>query len=191
MKTALVLGGADCLESDMEKALSLIGGQPDIVVACNEAGYMWPGHLDAWVTVHARFFTTKRWREERSKRELPQAQRHVGHHEAVNGQLAAKGGLTDDLEVSHYSFPGQTRCGSSGMFALKYALVDLGADRAIMCGIPMTQTPHFFDPKNWTPGAVRGFRRVFKSIPEQYLPRIRSVSGWTREQFGGPEDWYA
>lgn len=197
VKTALVLGGAACLWDDINAFWGLHGFDPapgnliapekpwQGVVACNDAGYEWPGELEAWASLHCRFMETKGWRAERARRGYPEARRHIGHHEAFRGSLGKKAGLTPDLIASHYCFPGQPKSGSSGLFAAKVALIDLGFDRAVLCGIPMNGAPHFFGGDPWKP--YEGFRRSWLEVPEEYRARMRSMSGWTRILLGPPE----
>lgn len=150
----------------------------DGVVACNDVGAEWSGALDGWVTLHPKKF--REWSAARERNGFARAGRMVGHRPEV--------GLPDrEIEVSEYKFPGQQTSGSSGLFAAKFALVDLGFDRAILCGIPMSNRPHFFDDKNWMGHA--GFREAWFGVPEVYRLRMRSMSGWTMALLGSPRDW--
>ena len=76
--------------------------------------------------------------------------------------------------------------GSSGLFATKVALIDLNYDSVVLCGIPMTETPHIDRPKNWR--QANGFRKNWLRLSDETKSRIKSMSGWTKEQFGGPEN---
>lgn len=180
--TALILGGADCLHDDIKA----YDGPVDGVVACNEAGAEWPGKLDAWVSLHARYFQQKKWRRMREDNGYPEALRHVGHHNAKRGHHKHIEGLTPDLIYSDYDFVPNGKGGSSGMFAAKFALVDLGFDRAVLCGIPLTETPHFFDANKEPWKSAEAFRKAWLKIPPEYLTRMRSQSGWTRVLLGEP-----
>lgn len=187
MTTALVLGGADTLSDDIAR----YDGPIDGVVACNEAGTVWSGRLDAWVTLHPTYFTSRQWLDARALRGFHPAQRlftldvdHVG--------------VFPDVEKTSIAFPGEdpSQSGSSGLFAAKVALIDLGFDRAVLCGIPMTASPHFSGRDTWCGGdrsPVHGFRRAWEHLKQPYRNRIRSMSGWTRLKFGAPhrrdEEW--
>ncbi|WP_306150740.1 hypothetical protein [Roseovarius sp. MMSF_3281] len=176
MKTALVLGGADCLHDD----IAAYQGEYQGVVACNDAGAEWPGELDAWVSLHPEFFTHKGWLD---KRQGPPPKRLIAHPAAAQPHRRAR--LPANVEFTEYAFPGQTHSGSSGLFATKVALIDLGFDRAVLCGVPLTQTPHFFGGDPWK--AADGFRRQWLALPEEYRDRMRSLSGWTAVLLGKPE----
>ncbi|MGR3574018.1 MAG: hypothetical protein ACU0CF_04685 [Sagittula sp.] len=190
MRTALVLGSAACLHDDLARARASV--RFDGVVACNAAGIEWPGRLDAWASLHGRYFRIgPAWRAARAARGYPEAARHYAHPEAFRGSLAQMGGMTPDVIPTRYDFAGE-KSGSSGLFAAKVALVDLGFDRVVLCGIPMDPAPHFNGPTNWTPKAGRspcdGFRRSWLAVPEEYRARMRSMSGWSRVLLGAPEE---
>lgn len=176
MKTALVLGGGDTLQKDLE-ALHALGISYDGVFACNEAGATWNGDLEAWVSLHPEKFN--KWAATRTSK---------GYSEApfwAHRQPDLK--IAPPCQVASYKFPEQKISGSSGLFAAKVALVDFGYVRAILCGIPMTSTPHFFDDVDWK--GAKGFRNGWHEVPTRYKNRMRSMSGWTRVLLGSPSDW--
>lgn len=85
--------------------------------------------------------------------------------------------------VAPYTFEGEKSSGSSGMMALRYALVELEFDYAVMCGIPMTATAHFDRPTRFGP---KTFMRPWKNLPLEIKRRSFSMSGWTRQLLGPP-----
>lgn len=184
MTTALVLGGGACVWSDVEAALSL--GEFDGVVTCNDVTAAWPGPIDACASLHASSWP--RWIAQRDRRGYPRPGRIFGHDGATG---TIKGELAPLAEFTPYKFPGQDRTGSSGLFALKVALIDLGFDRAALCGVPMTVAErHFFDPKEWR-GAL-SHRKGWEQALPQIKGRARSMSGWTAELLGRPtSEWLA
>lgn len=178
MSTALVLGGAATVWADVEAALDL--GEFDGVVSCNDITAAWPGRIDACASLHASSW--RRWIAQRDRNGYPRPDRIIGHEgSGCDDELLT--GLTD------YRFPGQTHSGSSGLFALKVALIDLGFDRAVLCGVPMTtEARHFFDSRAWN-GAL-AHRKGWNEAMPQIKDRARSMGGWTREQLGIPgADW--
>lgn len=176
MTVALVLGGASCLHDDLAAALDLV--TPDLIVACNDAGTV-VGRVDAWVSLHSENFP--HWIGERKANgfdNAPSLYSHIIQEKAV--------GLP--ITVTPWAFPDQPETASSGVFAIKVALYDIGCDRAILCGIPMTSTPHFFDAEDWPP-AERYFNRLAQ-LNKNDLSRVRSMSGATAELLGRPSpDW--
>ena len=85
-------------------------------------------------------------------------------------------------------FEGQTDSGSSGLFAVKAALVDFKFDRVLVAGMPMDEERGHVGSKDrpW-----RGCMR-HRAGWEQAMPHLRgrvfSMSGWTKEQLGGIEE---
>ena len=178
MSVALVLGGAACVWSDIEAALDV--GQYDLVVSCNDIGAAWPGRLDAWVSLHPDKFGI--WLTRRRQRGYPAPAAVIGHLPA-RASARLPDGITD---FAGHHFEGQRHSGSSGLFALKYALVDLAADTAVLCGVPMDKTHrHFFDERAWT--AADAHRRGWLEALPQIKDRARSMSGWTADLLGRPE----
>lgn len=181
---ALVLGGANTLWDDVAGALAL--GSFDVVVACNDASAAWPGRLDAAVSLHAEKFGL--WMERRSRAGHPAPGAVVGHSTVRQGIIRVSEVLTDFVE---YRFTGQQDSGSSGLFALKYALEDMGASRAVLCGVPILDSgAHFFDPNPW--GAAASHRRGWVQARPVIGDRARSMSGWTADTLGRPtKEWLA
>ena len=176
MRTALVLGGANTVWADVQAALEI--GEYSSVVGCNDVGIVWPGVMDAWVSLHG--YNLRAWANRRQSKGLPPHAALYGHAEAP--------AVT---HVTPYKFPGQDHSGSSGLFALKVALIDLGFDRAVLCGIPMSpEGNHFFDPRAWE-GA--GHHQIaWLECQSQIKDRVRSMSGWTANLLGRPDTaWLA
>lgn len=180
MSTALVLGGAACVWEDVEAALEL--GEYQGVVACNDAAAHWPGELDAAVSLHMQVFP--RWLTIRKRKGYPKPKQVLGHLEASKARVGP-GFVTGFTE---YKLPGQDRSGTSGLFAVKVALVDLGFDKAVLCGIPMDEQAHFFGGGPWR-GGGESWKAWLKAYP--FLKdRARSMSGRTSYMLGTPEpDW--
>lgn len=192
MATCLILGGAACLHADLEVAQKTV--RFDAVGACNDAMTIWAGELEFAATLHARYFGAgPSWRKRRAERGYPPAKAHYGHPEAFEGSLAQRAGLTPDVIATPYSFASE-KSGSSGLFAAKVALVDLGFDRVVLCGVPMDPVPHFTGRESWVPRdthgrtSAHGFRNSWLAVPQEYRDRMRSLSGWTRILLGAPEE---
>jgi len=75
--------------------------------------------------------------------------------------------------------------GSSGLLATKVAL-ELGCDRIVLCGVPMESTPHFHIPLPLK-GAGR-YRRAWVERVGQLTGKVRSMSGWTAQFLGEPDE---
>lgn len=169
-RRCLVLGGSAALWQDVEAAKAL--GSFDGVVACNDAGTDWKGNLEAWVTLHPLKFPA--WQKKRAARGYPTAKVHFSHedHDGVD-------------RVEHYRWPEMKTSGSSGLYAVKIAL-ELGFDRIVLCGIPLTKEAHYFDSKAWKQADT--FKAAWLAVMNVHLiGRVKSFSGWTAEQLGTPD----
>ncbi len=179
MTIALVLGGAACLWPDLYRATAL--GEFDGVVACNDAAAAYPGRLDAAVSLHAEKLPL--WLARRARRRFRRPARVIANLEALHSRPAVVAGITHHVE---FRFDGQDLTGSSGLFALKVALVDLGFDRAVLCGVPMDGGQgHFNDPAPWDEAAK--YRAGWAQALPEIGGRARSMSGWTAEILGRPD----
>jgi hypothetical protein len=183
MRTCLVVGAAACVWDDVTEALEM--GDFQGAVGCNAVGVVWPAPLDAHVSQHADLHG--KWAAQRAARGLPP-------HKLV---LIVAGGAQSEPKLSpavtgeaEYRFPGQTSSGSSGLFALKVALVDLGFDRAVLCGVPMHDgSSHILTPGQPWNGA-RAHQPGWLEALDEINDRARSMSGWTSRLLGRPTpDW--
>lgn len=181
-RIGLILGGAKTVWSDLERAQAVIGDTPAIIVATNCAGWQYPGHLDAWCTLHPERFAG--WRAQREAARLNtdyQAFTNVeppAEDDDAEGEAAAP-----DYECLH-----DDARGSTGLYAAKIALKRLDCDLAILCGVPMDDTgEHIHWPRPWTHAHL--YRPAFEAAQAAGLI-IRSMSGWTAELFGMPHDLF-
>lgn len=177
---ALVLGGASCVWDDLRVWEAMYGRPWDgVVIAANDIGAHWPHELHHWVSLHPDKFD--RWRALRTK-----------HGYALEGIVtwAKKMRMASQHLADNEIHPWAG--GSSGMFAVQVAR-EVGCTKAILCGIPMTSTPHFAETKEqfhtqWL--AATGHWKAWTSSKEQMLGWAKSMSGRTQELLGAPTlDW--
>lgn len=181
-RVCLVLGGALSLIEDV-KQYKKRGGTYSGVVACNNAGYWWPDRLDAWVSLHPDKFDE--WLTRRRGNGYPDPGKFAASVLCKNRASVREFATRNNFEVDYTDFSMHNkRTGSSGMFAMKYALMDLGFDVTVLCGIPLTKGPHFDYERLFKPDP---FMLPWKSLGFETAKRIRSMSGWTKEKFGEPE----
>lgn len=166
MLSALVLGGAAGVWEEAAEARKLF--KPDILVATNHAGRDSPEPVDHWVSYHVELLPM--WIAAREQAGLPAA----GAYWSVERRHLA----TTTLEVQRLPNWG----GSSGLLAVQVAL-HLGADRVVMCGVPMTIAPHYDSEASWRDSG--NYKKAFVTRQTQ-LTAVRSMSGWTRELLGAP-----
>ena len=184
MRVALVLGSAARVWSDAAAASEL--GSYQGATGCNDLGVVWPAPLDAWVSQHADLF--RRYVAQREARGLPPHRRIL----AVPGARSEPRLSPAVTGFTEHTFPGQTSSGTSGLFALKVALIDLGFDRAVLCGIPMQDAAaHLRDADAPWVGETMHWAGWLEAYP-QIKDRARSMSGRTAELLGRPTaEWVA
>jgi hypothetical protein len=178
MNVALVLGGAARVWADVAEASEF--GPYAGVVACNHLGIAYPAVLDAWASLHPEDFGV--WTAMRARKALPPHKALYGQHGSAHTTEKA------DVRYTDLCLPGQRTNGSSGLFAAKVALIDLGFDRVVFCGVPMDDEPHFHGEHGF-PHAPKHRPGWFEALP--YLAdRARSMGGWSAELLGRPNaDW--
>lgn len=175
-KRCLILGSANCVWDDLDAALELSDFEG--VVACKDAGIHYKGQLDAWVSLHPERFVKDI--ATRAALRYPAADRTYGYKPSENGTWS---------HATNYKFDGQKRSGSSGLFACKVALIDLGFERLVLCGIPLDKEAGRIDGKDRWNGAS-SFKQGFLEAMPHIKGTVRSMSGWTKTQLGAPtSDW--
>ncbi len=168
---AIVLGGAAGVWDDVLAWEEVYGKQWDgMVVAANDVGSHWPRYLDHWCTLHPERMAP--WKDKRAA------------HGFVGGYITW-GRRKRELDIQVRPWAG----GSSGMLAIQVAQM-AGAERVVLCGVPMTPTPHFEESvvhsktKNWM--AVAGHWRAWTKHMSKMMGLARSMSGRTAEVLGVP-----
>lgn len=168
----MLLGGAQSVWRDVVYLEALVGGPwPGLVIACNEIGVYWPRELHHWVTLHPHRFHRVvdgqgDWLSRRWEAFHPPARYTWAHSQEP------------DAPVSRTFTPWEH--GSSGLEMVNVAKEELGANRLVLCGVPMDMQPHFNSREPW-------HRAVdfWPAWPERSAD-LRSMSGQTRKQFGAP-----
>lgn len=167
---ALILGGAATIWDDFHAAIELF--EPDVTIACNHIGRDWVGVVDHWATMHPDI-RDRLWLKQRADKGLPPAGQlwHPRHRGIWKG-----------------SKPIETWGGSSGMLCVAVGF-ELGIDKMVLCGVPMTKLMgHYDDPKPWM--EARQYHNVWLRRAPQLQGRVKSMSGFTQELLGAPtEDW--
>ncbi len=187
MKTALVVGCAECVWRDVEAAEDLCTF--DAVYCVKLAGVYWPRKFDVWATLHPEWMAD--YVAKRKARNLP------------NGFQTVAPAFPDISEVHKdhpvdrrvsYRFPGMSGSASSGIYGAKVALDD-GFERVVLAGIPMTQTLAMrehpkFGRQPWV--ELGSFTAGFKEATPRLLGCVTSMSGLTRDILGAPSpEWLA
>ncbi len=164
----IVGGGGDPLsEYGAARAFCEAAGKSVATFVCNDTLMIFPDTVDYAVTLHPD--KMHGWQRERTKNKLPMPFGSIWCHRSYLG-------------FSHHTRDWQ---GSSGLFMVKIAL-EAGFTHIILCGIPMeVDANHIIRHKPWhaAAGFLRGWQRHIMGIK----PFVRSMSGWTQQQFGAPD----
>lgn len=175
-RSAIIAGNGFTVFNDMAKAKDML--DDPVVFAVNDVGMYLP-KLDHWVSLHAD--NLKSWRDVRWLQS--RAGEDVQLHSA------------DQKAYIHWSWQQLTpMMALSGYFAMQIAYI-MGADRIVLCGCPGMQQRRFFewDAKEFGYGSGNttsdnGIReqlvREMERLPD-FKKRVRSMSGWTKDYFGG------
>lgn len=160
-------GGGDPLSQyEAAKALCALAGKTQLeIIACNDMIALFPDELHNAVTLHPdKMPSWLRLRQEHGFNDPPRLWAHRSYR-----------GFT------HHTRDWQ---GSSGLISTKIAR-EIGLTHIILCGVPMTvEDDHFVRHQRWN--AAHGFRRGWVRHIPTLKPFVRSMSGWTLEQFGEP-----
>lgn len=173
---AFILGGANTLESDFERAWEL-AGFPDTIIATNHAGRDFPGPLPLshWVTLHTE--KMPKWVAERREKGFPDAEQFWTSNTKT---------IPPEHKLLYNHVP--TWDGSSGLLAITVAL-HLGYAKIILCGVPLDKAAgHYDDPQPWM-DAPR-YRQAWLNYMPHMVGKVKSFTGWTNLKFGEPtEAW--
>src|SRR5215813_5163843 len=134
MKTALVVGCADCVWDEVEAAQKL--ATFDQFYVCKMAGIDWDEGWFHWVTLHPEYMIGERgYKQTRINKGLPNDYEIVA---PLTGEVGNHWHIEVDRRVSMRwpQINAQSSSGSSGLYAVKVALDD-GCDRIVLAGVPM------------------------------------------------------
>jgi methyltransferase family protein len=167
---AVVIGGADCWQDDLDAALKLLEGRKvryyyvnDHIKTFPEPGVACTLHPDK---LNGQFA----WLVDRRKSGLPEPDEVWAHRRHAC--------VTHDTASVDWQ-------GSSGLFAVQVAKRH-GHRKIIGCGIPMTiEANHFLRHQNWQ--SAMTFRDGWLKHKRDIEQCFRSMSGWTAEKFRKPD----
>lgn len=168
-KLALIIGGANTVFADIEEAYGLF--RPDAVFAINDVVEHFED-VDYFCSMHPE--KSDVWLGNREDNGYAPPRELWTAHDRVK---RAPAGM-------EYKSIGNTR-GGSGLLAV-YVAKKLGFERIVLAGIPMhANNAHFFDNRQWR--ECRLYQVVWEADPSLRDGSVRSLSGWTKEQFGYPD----
>ncbi len=167
---AIILGGGHEVWDEVLEWEALYGQHWDgVIIAANDVGSHWPRDLDHWCTLHPEKMAG--WRTAREANNFSNSFITWGRRAKIM-----------DCQVRPWAG------GSSGMLAIQVAQI-VGCTKAILCGIPMTPTPHFAEsvvhgPSPWK--AVAGHWRAWTRQWAKMEGWVKSMRGRTKQEFGYP-----
>lgn len=182
----LIIGGANHVEEDLRHLKEIVHpydlDEVFWVIAVNNQIYNWEGRTDVFCTLHGE--KAERWIGRRPK--------------SLNWDFVTynmrtypkKTSVGEDLVFKELKHKWR---GSSGLYAVQVALLELGIRKVVLAGVPMTTDPNFFrGDKEWKQGKryQEGWLDVVRKSDQlgfDLTNHVRSMSGWTREQFGLPD----
>jgi len=175
---ALVLGGASSLWDDLARLEEIVGRPwPWKVYAVNQAGHAFPDPIDYWVSLHQENMLG--WMARREANGFDTDFEVWGGDWRTSSKDSDKDWVDDVIPVR--------LVGSSGFHAIEIALHH-GRDRIVGAGIPMDPRPHFHSKGPWHHALTH--QKAFLESVDLWNDRFRSLSGWTRDTFGGPDrEW--
>lgn len=81
-------------------------------------------------------------------------------------------------EILDFKWPGCSSSGSSGLYAVKFALEVLGAQSITLAGIGM-EGSHVYNSHEWAQASQ--FRQTWMKVLPELKGRVTSLGGWTKE----------
>lgn len=188
MIDVLIIGGAQAAFREAEQASQLLSDSgyslSGVAVATlNHAGYMWPGKMSHWITLHPELIADWKWK--RAYNGFP-FDAHVVSH--LN-----KWSNTPERDREHvnewvdYRYGKSGGSGSSGLIAARY-FIEKGYQRILLAGVPMSASGrHLTYDRKWDAGNY--FQQAWLEFADELRPFVRSMSGFTRDLLGGPEEY--
>lgn len=174
-RPAVVCGNAESVFKDYERALEQLDNP--VVFAVNDIGMYLP-RVDHWVSLHEkRLFHWAALRSDGSSKSM-------GNLDFATHSIGSDPAIT-------YGWQGLTPLFAlSGYFAMQIAWL-MEAEKIVLCGCPGDTTPRFFEAGPRTDnfdyqsdGVIQQLRAEMDRLPE-FRARVRSMSGQTKEFFGG------
>ncbi len=176
MKILVALGGSESVWDDLAYVEYILDTRPFDVGATNDAGGSYQGKLTLWCSLHPE--KVGPWQNARRRRGRNEDYIFITHKGGVGNNFG--NARIDKIVTDKFK-------GSSGLFLAQNG-VQLGYTHIICCGMPMsTSGAHFFNSEPWE--EVDKYKQGWLVAQEdkQMRTKIRSMSGWTAELFGGPK----
>lgn len=187
VKKAIVIGCGSSVGPDLAIAsLARYVDNETVTIVVNEA-FELVRHFDVWCTLHPERLPG--WIERaRLRTDLRQVLYFVPDLDADDMVTIMKGRGYEPDWIPHWWKWHEENSGSSGLFAVGVAF-SLGCEKVLLAGVPMDKQRHWNGTEPW---ADRDrFAAAWSAVKLRLEGKVRSLSGWTRELLGGPdEQWW-
>ncbi len=155
MDSVLIIGSGH----NVERELATVDRSSfSAVIGVNRAAILY-GPVDYHVTLHPEIYAKKK----------------------AAYMVAWKAGKGVD-EVLPFRWPGCHHSGSSGLYAVKFALEVLVAENVTLAGIGM-DGPHVYNDRDWP--QAQQFQKDWIKVLPTLKGRVTSLGGWTKELLNG------
>lgn len=164
----LIMGGGSCVWDDYAKVRPWKGE----IMCVNDIGQFLHDQVAHWVTLHPEYLPG--WRHYRTKHLFGRGDRPTCHSNR----------MAEGVDVS---WAIDNSGGSSGLFGIYVGLL-LGYTEIVIAGIPMDDSPHFFDPP-WYRGDLndRANQLAWMDAKARVFDgKVKSLSGRTKAWLGAP-----
>lgn len=148
----LVIGSGEPVEKELEQVNR---DSFDYIIAVNRAAIA-HGPIDIHATLHPRDFA-------------PIKAGYMVSHAKHRG--------VDEVFPCLWRTGGNA--GSSGLYAVKYALQRLDATDIVLAGVGMDEAPHFYNPSDWHD--AKRFQTTWIEVAPQLRGIVKSLGGWTKQ----------
>ncbi len=161
----LIVGSGHTVWDDLEN----FGVHIHDVICVNDVGMHFPGHVKHWYSNDTQML--RKWVQARRPRYQMDFGKDIQTHSCCEGAKWK------------WPWPGH---GSSSLNAVFTALA-LGYDKIILCGVPLDDEGHYFDPP-WirTNFSREATTRHWRLLAPKFEGKVTSMSGNSREILGAP-----
>lgn len=172
-RTALIIGRGGDVWEEVKQAQLLT--EFDTILVVGSTGVDCPLPCQHRVTFHAELFEP--WTLKRRENGYPEIPNYWASTYMGGLRRVTRSRIAYDTIFSEG--------GSSGMIAVQVARERLGAQKIVLAGVPMTIEGGQYDTGRLWAEAL-AYRDVWERKRDYLKTFVRSLSGWTREQFGEP-----
>lgn len=186
-KPVLIIGGAKSVYEDLEYLQNMVNPYKldDVfyIHLINDQIHTWPHRVDFYSSLHGE--KVEKWFEERKKK-----RNQWNFITFIHRIHKWKDQSYCNMDIREVKDKWR---GSSGLYAVQVTHEQLGLDKMILAGIPMSDESNLFrEEDSWSQFAKyrKGWNHVQKLVKNgnmiNIFENVRSTSGWTADKLGKP-----